>query len=139
MKMLNQALPLLVLSFFAAGIVNAASLENGTVLNVEGAPGFYLYVNGYASPIPSPDVYQCMGLWKKKTRNVKISKQQLDSMPKTAFLIRGSDRKVYRVDGSTRRLVPNAEVFRKLAFNEREVIDVADNTINCIKEGPPLH
>lgn len=139
MNMLKKGLLLLVLSVFAAGIVNAASLENGMVLNVEGAPGYYIYVNGYASPIPSPEVYQCMGLWKKKTRNVKISKQQLDSMPKTAFLIRGSDRKVYRVDGSTRRLVPNAQVFKKLAFNEREIIEVADNTINCIKEGPPLH
>jgi hypothetical protein len=57
MKMLNKGLLLLVLSVFAAGIVNAAGLENGTVINVKGSPAYYLYVNGYASLIPSPEVY----------------------------------------------------------------------------------
>ena len=139
MKRLNKGLLLLVLSLFAAGIVHAADFKNGTVLNVKGSPAYYLYNNGYAPLIPSPEVFQCMGLWKDKTRTVEISKQQLDSMPKSAFLIRGSDRKVYRVDGTIRRHVPNAQVFKKLAFNEREVIEVSDITVNCIKEGPPLH
>ncbi len=138
MEMLNKKVLLLLLSVFAAGFANAAGLENGTVLNVKGSPAYFLYINGYASPIPSPEVYQCLGLWKDRTPKAKISQQQLDSMPKTAFLIRGSDRKVYRVNGSIRRLVPNGDVFKKLGFNEREIIEVADKSINCIKEGPPL-
>ena len=139
MKMLNKGLLFLVfLSVFVDGIVNAAGFKNGTVLILQEGLGYYYYINGYASVIPSPEVYQCMGLWKEKTRTAKITKQQLDSMPKTAFLIRGSDRKVYRVNGSIRRLVPNGEVFKKLGFNEREIIEVSDITIDCIKEGPPL-
>ncbi len=138
MKMLQKGLFLLVLSVFAAGIANAAGLENGTVINVKGSPAYYLYVNGYAALIPSPEVYQCMGLWKDRTPKAKISQQQFESMPKTAFLIRGSDRKVYRVNDIIRRLVPNGEVFRKLGFKEQQITEVSDLTINCIKEGPPL-
>ena len=59
-------------------------------------------------------------------------------MPKTVFLIRGYDHKVYRVNGNIRRLVPNAQVFKKLALKEQQIIEVSDLTINCIKEGPPL-
>ena len=135
MKLLNKGLMVLVLIVFAVGIANAAGWKNGMVLNVQGGSGLYYYINGYAPLIPSPAVYQCMGLGK---RTVEITKQQLDSMLKTAFLIRGSDRKVYRVDGVTKRLVPNEQVFKKLGFNEREIIDVTDNVINCIKKGPPL-
>ena len=138
MEILNKGLLLLVLAVFTAGFANAAGLENGTVLNVKGSPAYFLYINGYASLIPSPEVYQCLGLWKERTPKTKISQQQLDSMPKTAFLIRGSDRKVYRVNGKIRRLVPNGEVFKKLGFNEKEIIEVTDSAINCINEGPPL-
>ena len=136
MKLLRKALLSIVVIFFVAGNGNAAGLENGTVLNVGGEKAFYYYINGYAAHIPSPPVYQCLEL--EKHPLVRITQAQLENMPKTAFLIRASDGQVYRVDGDTRRRVPNSDVFKKLGFNEEEVIDVTDEARNCIKNGPRL-
>jgi len=115
----------------------AYSFENGTILHVADSPELYFVVNGYAAPIPSQKVFDCLGL--KKNRKARISRGQLDGMPKTAFLIRGSDRQLYRVDGDYRRLVPNKKVYHKKGFNENEVIGVQDGALMCLPKGPPLH
>ena len=149
MKVFMKGLLVLFLVFFAVSTSNSAGfletnkkvpkkngLENGVVLNVAGDSAYYLHINGYAAHIPSPAVYKCMEL--ENSRIVKISRKQLDNMPKTAFLIRGSSNRVYRVTGDTKRHVPNQDVFKRLGFNELEIISVTDQALECIKLGPPL-
>lgn len=137
MKVMTRWLFAMAMLCLAAGNVAGSGLPNGTVFNVPGAPELYLSINGYAAHIPSMRVYQCMGL--EKNRSAKVSQHQLNAMPKTAFLIRGSDRRIYRVDGEIKRHVPNLKVFRKKGFNEGQVIDTSDRAVACIAEGPPLH
>lgn len=114
----------------------AASWKNGTILQIQGAPEIYYVINGYAAHVPSMTVYNCMGL--SKYRQATITSGELKQMPKTAFLIKGGGDRIFRVDGEYRRHVPNLQVFRKKGFNEQEIINVSDNVLRCIPEGPPL-
>jgi hypothetical protein len=109
---------------------------NGTIIQVRGSGDAYFVVNGYAAKVPSGKVFKCMGL--NKNRNAKVTESELAAMPKTAFLIRGSDGKVYRVDGDIRRYVSSKAVFHSKGFNESEIIEVNDGVFSCIPEGPPI-
>jgi hypothetical protein len=137
MKQITALLLTFLLVIFAAAAAPAAMLKNGTVLHVVGSNEYYIYTNGYAAHIPSISIYKCLGLEQKNT--VQISREKLNEMKKTAFLIRDSGQKIYRVDGDTKRHVPNIDVFKKLGFNESEVFTFPDNEVRCIPEGPPLH
>lgn len=113
-----------------------AGFPNGTVLQVTGNDALYYVINGYAAHIPSIKVFQCMRL--DSRRKVMISQEQMQAMPRTAFLIEGGDGRIYRVDGEYKRHVPNLDVFRRLGFNDAEVIHISADMVNCIPKGPPL-
>lgn len=136
MKNMAAVWALCLLVFATTAMAATQYWKNGTVLRVEGSPDIYYYHNGYAEHVPSMKVFNCMGL--SKYRSVTISHMELKSLPKSALLIRGSDQKVYRIDGEHKRHVPNLQVFRKKGFNEQEVIPVADGVIMCIPQGPPI-
>ena len=80
---------------------------------------------------------QCLQLGSRK--KVMLAQEQLQAMPKTAFLIEGGDGRIYRVDGESRRHVPSQEVFRRLGFNDSEVIHISADMLNCLPKGPPLN
>lgn len=126
----------LVVLFLSTPVLSNAAMKNGTIIQVSGSPALYYAINGYAAHIPSPRVYNCMQLNTHKRQT--ITPQQLNSMPKTAFLVKGSNNNIYRIDGEFRRHVPNMQVYRRLGFNEREIIHVSDSVISCIPKGPDL-
>lgn len=122
--------------FVGVAMALAGSYKNGTVIKVQGASEIYYYINGYAAHVPTPKIMICMGLEKHKTES--ITQAQLKGFPETEFLVRGSDGKIYLIDGNYRRHFPSQEVFRKRGFNERQVIQVRDSVLQCIPEGTPL-
>jgi hypothetical protein len=120
-----------------AGATNAGQLASGTLLNVPGDTALYFVINGYAAHVPSPKVSQCLQLPGHEV--VKVTKAQLDAMPKTPFLVEGGDGKIYRVDGERKRLVPNMDVFNRLGFKNEQVMHLPAAMVNCIPDGTPLH
>lgn len=134
MIILAAAMGILLSGLAAAAL--AGPWGNGTIVQVRGSGDAYFVVNGYAAKVPSGKVFDCMGL--RKNRSAKVTEGELAAMPKTAFLIRGGDGKVYRVDGDIRRHVSSKQAFRSKGFNEAEVIQVNDKVLSCIPEGPPI-
>lgn len=114
-----------------------AQYNNGTIVQVIGDPALYYVINGYAAHIPSIKVFQCMQL--ERNKKVMITSEQLQSMPKTAFLIEGGDGKIYRVHEQYKRHIPNPQVFKKLKYNDAGVIHIPANQVSCIPDGPPLY
>ena len=114
-----------------------AQVASGTLLNVPGDSALYFVINGYAAHVPSPKVYQCLQLPGHDVQ--KITRAQLDSLPKTSFLVEGGDGHIYRVDGDRKRLVPNMDVFKRLGFNDAQVMHLPAAMVNCIPNGTPLH
>ncbi len=113
-----------------------AGYANGTVLQVSGDNALYYVINGYAALIPSPRAFQCLQLGGHK--KVTVSREQLQAMPKTAFLIKGGDNRIFRIDGEQKRLVPDMNTFRRLGFNDGEVIHLPQAMVNCLPKGPAL-
>ena len=136
MQMLIRTALVFVTCILTIASLASAQFATGTQLQVPGDPAVYYVINGYATHVPSPTVYQCLNLAGHKA--VSITRAQLNSMPKTAFLIQGGDGRVYRVDGDRKRHVPNMQVFKRLGFNNAEIIHLNPAMINCIPDGPAL-
>jgi hypothetical protein len=128
---------LLMAVFFAISTSGYAAMNNGSLIQVPGSPSIYYLINGYAAHIPSVRVLECLRLKGKKIEN--ISNDELNKLPKTAFLVKGSGNNIYRIDGESKRLVPNMQVFRRLGFNNDEIIHISDDMLNCIPKGPNLN
>jgi hypothetical protein len=113
-----------------------AGYANGTVLQVSGDNALYYVINGYAALVPSPRVFQCLQLG--SNQKVMINREQLQAMPRTAFLVQGGGNRIYRIDGEYKRLVPDMNTFRRLGFNNGEIIHLAPAMVDCIPKGPAL-
>ena len=120
-----------------ASFASAGGYDNGTIVKVAGDSALYYMINGYAAHVPSPAVFQCLAL---ADHPVKIiGRDQLNAMAKASFLIEGGNGKIYRVDGDRKRWVPNLNVFKRLGFNDAQVIHMTPDMVNCIPEVTPLH
>lgn len=135
-KMLTTTLTTFACILALAGSASA-QIASGTLLNVPGDTALYFVINGYAAHVPSVKVSQCLQLPGHEVQ--KVTRAQLDSLPKTSFLVEGGDGKIYRVDGDRKRLVPNMDVFKRLGFNDAQVMHLPAAMVNCIPDGTPLH
>ena len=136
MSMIKTALIAFACLLTFAGSATA-QIASGTLLNVPGDSALYFVINGYAAHVPSPAVSQCLQLPGHEVQ--KVTRAQLDTLPKTSFLVEGGDGKIYRVDGDRKRLVPNMDVFKRLGFKDAQVMHLPAAMVNCIPNGTPLH
>lgn len=89
LMLIRTALVVVTCILTIASLANA-QFASGTQLQVPGDPAVYYVINGYATHVPSPTIYQCLNLAGHPL--VSITRAQLNSMPKTAFLIEGRGR-----------------------------------------------
>ncbi len=126
---------------FGAGLLifagsASAQLASGTLLNVPGDPALYFVINGYAARVPSPKIVECLQLSGHKVE--KVTPQQLGSLPQAPFLVEGGDGRIFLVDGSQKRLVPNMADFNKRGYRQEQVMHLPAAMVNCIPDGTPL-
>ena len=144
MKEETEMLRLMITVFFfllsTATILSAQGFlpfSNGTVVQVSGKDTLYYVINGNAAHIPSPAVFQCLQL--DRNKKAMITKERLDALPKTDFVIEGGDGKIYKVDGDRKRHITSPGTLKRLGISDSVIINVSPNMANCIPDGPPIN
>ncbi len=115
---------------------------DGSILQNISTGGIYLIQNGTKRPFTSKAAFLSRYSFDKV---IKVSPETLDSYPDGVpikyaqySLVRSPRGTVYLIVDDMKRGIASREVFRKIGFNPEEIIDLPQEEIDSIPEGPPI-
>lgn len=98
---------------------------------------YYLAENETKKHIISPEVFESYKANRWEDVAV-IDKSELDSYPTADLVRKAGSTEVYRLEAGKKRLIPNAEVFKKLGFDGNKVVQINDIEFNAYPTGSTL-
>ncbi len=125
-------------------ITTASVYPLGTIAQDKKSKALYYIKNGERSIIPSKEILT-VNYPKKKI--VVLDEKQLSKYPLTSDSITFKDGTLISIKGSpftyvisngTRRLIPSASAFHNLGYQEKNIIQISEQSLTSITPGPDL-
>lgn len=109
------------------------SLPDNNLIKSDNDPSVYIITNGYKRHIPSPLVFESYGL---KWENInQINQTEMNAYTESSLIKTAADSKVYALENSTKRWIPDAETFYKNSYKWEAIQVVNDTEINSYWTG----
>ena len=91
---------------------------------------------GEACWIPSAETFNAMGLDWNAIRT--ISDADLNRIPKSPLLLKGTGPEVYLVEGASRQRIPTADIFAAMGLDLGAILEIGNAQLRAIPEGAPI-
>ena len=99
-------------------------------------PRTYIVAAGKACWIPSAETFNAMGLDWNAIRT--ISDADLNRIPKSPLLLKGTGPEVYLVEGASRQRIPTADIFAAMGLDLGAILEIGNAQLRAIPEGAPI-
>ncbi len=137
----NWKTMLLAAALIFVGVLEAHSaapvVKPGTVLKSRTAATLYFVTPARSlAGIPSPEVYNCLGLAGQNQYNV--GQDEIDALKKTNLLLRDPEGTIYLIEGAQKRHIVSPAAFEKNGYDMKEVVTISKEKLNCIADGQPV-
>ncbi len=116
---------------------SALAVQPGAVLKSRSGATLYLVTPARSlAGIPSSEVYNCLGLSGQKHYNV--GQDEIDALKKTNLLVRDPEGNIYAIEGTQKRHIVSPAAFEKNGYDQKEVVTISKQKLDCIADGPPV-
>jgi hypothetical protein len=96
----------------------------------------YIVMNGKARWIPSPTIFETMGLDWNAVRTIPDA--DLSSLEKAPLLVSGSGEAIYKIDQGSRHRLRSEAVLEEMGLDTEGVFNLSDDRLEQIPEGAPI-
>ncbi len=123
------------LSFAAVALAEADEYPDRTLVTDSG-DAIYIVMNGKARWIPSPTIFETLGLDWNAVRTIPDA--DLSSLEKAPLVVSGSGDAIYKIDQGTRHRLRSDSVLEEMGLEMDGVFHLSDDRLEQIPEGAPI-